>query len=182
MRSESSSPSSSTSKGGTSSELRIETGSPAFDPGVPPGEVLGRAEGAVEFPWLLGLGVAYRAPDGDLTVSFQWDHIPYSRIVESAGLTDQAVDDVNELHLGGEYVFLRSTPVIAVRAGAWLDPDRQLRATTDEPFSRALRPPGEDQVHFTFGAGVAFRSFQIDAGVDLADQVNSFSVSGIYSF
>ena len=158
------------------------TAGPAFDPGVPPGEVLGRSEGVVEFPWLLGLGVAYRAPDGDLTVSFQWDHIPYSRIVESAGLTDQVVDDVNELHLGGEYVFLHSTPVIAVRAGAWLDPDRQLRATTDEPFSRALRPPGDDQVHVTFGAGVAFRSFQIDVGVDLADQVNSFSVSGIYSF
>jgi hypothetical protein len=149
---------------------------------VAPGEVLGRAEGTVEFPRLFGLGVAYRAPDGDLTLSFQWDHIPYSRIVESAGLADQAVDDADELHLGGEYVFLRSTPVIAVRLGAWLDPDHQLRAAIDEPFQRALQPPGEDQLHFTFGAGVAFRSFQVDVGVDLADQANAFSVSAIYSF
>jgi hypothetical protein len=28
----------------------------------------------------------------------------------------------------------------------------------------------------------AFRSFQVDFGVDLADQVNAFSVSGIHSF
>jgi long-chain fatty acid transport protein len=158
------------------------TAGPALGMGVPPGEVLFRDEGDVQFPWLLGLGVAYQPPDGGLTVSFQWDHIPYSRILETAGFEDQAIDDVDEFHLGGEYAFVRLTPVVAVRAGVWWDPDHQVRSMSDEPFSRALRPPGEDQVHFTLGAGVAFRSFQVDFGVDLADQVNAFSVSGIYSF
>jgi len=159
------------------------TAGEAIDLGVPPGGVLARSAGpTIEFPWVLGLGFAYRAPDGGLTLSFQWDRIQYSRIVESLGLDDQAVDDADELHLGGEYVFLRSTPVIAVRAGAWLDPDHQLRATGDDPFERALQPPGEDQVHFTLGLGIAFRSFQIDVGVDLADRVDAVSVSAIYSF
>jgi len=158
------------------------TAGPALAPEVTPGEVLARDESEVQFPWLLGLGVAYRAPDGGLTVGFQWDHIPYSSILETAGFDDQAVDDVDELHLGGEYVFVRATPVVALRAGVWLDPDHQIRSTSDEPVSRALQPPGKDQVHFTFGAGVAFRSFQVDVGVDLADRVNAFSVSGIYSF
>lgn len=158
------------------------TAGPAFDPEVRPGEVLARSEGVVEFPWLLGLGVAYRDPDGGLTLSFQWDRIPYSRIVESAGVDDQTVEDADELHLGGEYVFVRATPIVALRAGVWRDPDHQIRSTSDSPFSRALLPPGEDQVHFTFGAGLAFGSFQIDVGVDLADRVDVFSASAIYSF
>jgi hypothetical protein len=159
------------------------TAGEAVDLGVPPGGVLARAAGPrVEFPWVLGLGFVYRAPDGGLTVSFQWDRIQYSRIIESLGADDRAVDDADELHLGGEYAFLRSTPVIAVRAGVWLDPDHQLRATEDDPFVRALQPPGEDQVHFTLGLGVAVRSFQVDVGVDLADRANAVSVSAIYSF
>jgi hypothetical protein len=155
----------------------------AVDLGVPPGEVLVRGAGArIEFPWVLGLGFVYQAPDGGLTLSFQWDRIQYSRIVESLDLDDRAVDDADELHLGGEYVFLRATPVIAVRAGVWLDPDHQIRATGDDLIDRSLLPPGEDQVHFTFGAGLAFGSFQIDFGVDLADRVNALSASAIYSF
>jgi hypothetical protein len=155
----------------------------ALDLGVPPGGVITRIAGPrVEFPWVLGLGFVYQALDGGLTLSFQWDRIQYSRIVESLGVDDQAVDDADELHLGGEYVFLRSTPVIAVRAGVWLDPDHQLRAIGDDFIDRALQPPGEDQVHFTFGAGLAFGSFQIDFGVDLADRVDVFSASAIYSF
>jgi long-subunit fatty acid transport protein len=158
------------------------TAGPALEPGVPSGTVLARDEGNVQFPWLLGLGVAYRAPDGGLTVSFQWDHIPYSTILETAGFEDQAVDDVDELHLGAEYAFVRATPVVAVRAGVWWDPDHQIRSTSDEPVARALQLPGRDQLHVTFGAGVAFWSFQVDVGVDLADQVNAVSVSGILSF
>ena len=76
----------------------------------------------IELPAVLGLGLAYRAPDGRLTVSFQWDRIDYSSIAESLGDPEQAVDDADELHLGGEYVFLDSTPIVAVRLGMWLGP------------------------------------------------------------
>ncbi|MCP4205237.1 MAG: hypothetical protein GY769_25280 [bacterium] len=155
----------------------------AFDPAVPPGEVLARIDGlSVEFPPALGLGFAYRAPDGGLTVSFQWDHIEYSTIVESLELEDQALADADELHLGGEYVFLGSTPIVAVRVGAWLDPDHQLEDTSDDLFIRALERGGEDQTHYALGLGVALASFQIDLGVDFADTVDTVSLSAIYSF
>ena len=163
----------------------------AVDMGVPPGEVLDRFEGVpVDMPWVLGLGLAYRAPDGGLTVAFQWDHIEYTEIVDSITAAavrfgdepDDAVDDANELHLGAEYVFIRSTPVVALRLGIWRDPDHQIRTSSDDPFERALLPPGRDLTHLTLGLGLAFEGFQIDIGVDLSDELDTASVSGVYSF
>ena len=158
------------------------TAGQAFAPGVPPGAVLASLSLPIQFPAVLGLGFAYRAPDGGLTVSFQWDRIEYSSIVESIGDDEQAMDDAHELHLGGEYVFLHSTPIFALRVGAWLDPDHQLRDMSDNRFLRELQPPGEDQVHFAVGLGVALKDFQIDLGVDLADTVDTVSLSAVYSF
>ena len=173
-------------------DLGIEArAGPANAQGIPPGEVLERFDGLpVELPWVLGLGFAYRAPDGGLTVSFQWDHIAYTTIVDSiaaatrrvGGEPEETIDDVNELHLGGEWVFLRSTPVVALRLGAWLDPDHQVRSTSPDLHERALQPRGDDRVHFAMGLGVAFESFQIDVGVDLSDEVDTASVSAVYSF
>jgi hypothetical protein len=158
------------------------TAGEAGDFGVPPGEVFGRATGIVEFPDVYGIGFAYRAPDGRLTVTFQWDRVNYSSIVDSLDLDDQTVDDADELHLGAEYVFLRPTPIIAVRLGTWWEPDHQLRATIDDPLLRSLLPPGDDEIHYAAGLGVAMQSFQIDLGVDFADRVDAVSLSAIYSF
>jgi len=173
-------------------EIAIETrAGEAVDLGVPPGAVLARFSGVpVELPWVLGLGWAYRPQDSGMTVSFQWDHIEYSTILTSlerfsarhGESLEEALDDADELHLGGEYVFLRSTPLIAFRAGTWLDPDHQIRSTSDDPFERVLQPRGEDQVHFTLGLGVAFRRFQIDLGVDFANQLDTVSASAVYTF
>jgi len=155
----------------------------AVDFGVPPGEVFLQASGGpIEFPDIYGLGFAYRDPDGRLTISFQWDRIEYSDIPTSLHLDDQTIDDSDELHLGVEYVFLSSTPIIAVRLGAWLDPDHQMRATSDDPFIRALMPRGDDEVHYAAGIGVAMQQFQIDLAMDLADRADTLSLSAIYSF
>jgi hypothetical protein len=115
-------------------------------------------------------------------VTFQWDRVEYSNIVDSLRLDDRAIDDVHELHLGAEYVFLGSTPIIAVRLGTWLEPDHRMRATIGGPVVRALLPAGEDDIHFTAGIGVAMQSFQIDLGMDFADQVDTLSLSAIYNF
>jgi hypothetical protein len=165
-------------------EAEVEfTAGEAGDFGVPPGGVVFAASGIpIELPTVVGLGWAYRTPDGDFTLTFQWDRIEYSSIVESLRLDDRALDDADELHLGGEYVFLRSTPVIALRIGAWLDPDHQIRAITDDPLLRALLPRGDDQMHYTAGFGVALSGFQLDLGVDFADQVDTVSLSAVYSF
>ena len=88
----------------------------------------------------------------------------------------------DELHLGAEYVFLGTTPIIAVRLGAWLEPDHQIRATGDDPFTRALLPRGDDDMHYSAGLGVAMQRFQIDVAVDFADRLDTVSLSAIYNF
>lgn len=157
----------------------------AIDLGVPPGEVFFRDSVDIELPDNYGLGLAYRAPDGRLTMSLQWSHVEYSNIVDSLGegAENVTIDDVDEWHLGAEYVFLDATPVIAARLGLWWEPDHQLRATSDaEAFDRALLQRGDDEMHYAAGLGVALLNFQIDVGVDFADRVDTVSLSAIYSF
>jgi len=164
-------------------DFRVElTAGEALAPGVPPGELLFRGSVRLELPDFYGLGFAYRAPDGGLTLSFQWDRVEYSSIVDSLGLADRAIDDGDELHLGGEYVFLGSTPIIAVRLGAWLETDHLLRASIDESLDRALLPPGDDEMHYAAGLGVAMERFQIDLAADFSDGVDTVSLSAIYNF
>ena len=158
------------------------TAGEAVDLGVPAGGVLASGSTVLELPEIYGLGFAYRAPDGRLTVTFQWDRVEYSNIADSLRLDDRAIDDVDELHLGAEYVFLRSTPIIALRLGTWLEPDHQMRATSGAPVVRALLPRGEDEMHYAVGLGVAMQRFQIDLGVDIAENVNTVSLSAIYNF
>lgn len=155
----------------------------AIDLGVAPGELIAQGSpGNIEFPDIYGLGFAYRAPDGRLTVSFQWDRVEYSDIPRSLRLDDQTIEDADELHLGAEYVFIDSTPIIAVRLGTWFEPDHQMYATIDEPLIRAFLPRGEDEIHYTAGLGLAMRRFQIDVAVDFADRADTISLSTIYSF
>ena len=167
-------------------ELDIETEAVAgqvIDFGVPPGTVLVRNVGhPIEFPDTYGLGFAYRAASGRITVSFQWDHVEYSNISKSLELDDQTIDDVDTLHLGAEYVFIDSTPIIALRLGTWLEPDHQVYATIDDPYLQALLPQGDDDVHVSAGLGVATQRFQVDFAVDFADRVDTVALSAVFNF
>jgi long-subunit fatty acid transport protein len=155
----------------------------AVDYGVPPGTVIVRNRGVpAEFPDVYGLGLSYRGLEERLTLSVQWDRIGYSSIPQSIGLDDQTIDDANELHFGGEYVFLESSPVIAVRLGAWLDPDHQMYATVADPYMQAMLPRGDDEWHYTAGLGLATRRFQVDLAADLSERLNTISLSAIYNF
>jgi len=155
-----------------------------LDLGVPPGTVIDLGfDEQVELPDNYGLGVGYRSGDGRLTVGVEWDRVTYSDSLESLGLDDQETDDANELHLGGEWAFLQSKPLLAVRAGIWHDPDHQTRANENaDDFTRALLRPREDELHFTLGLGAAFKSFQIDGAADFSDSIRTLSLSAIYSF
>jgi long-subunit fatty acid transport protein len=155
---------------------------------LPEGTILASVtDRSIAFPDVWGLGVAYRSPSGGLTVGFEWDWVEYSVVLETLASdlvdpTDVSVDDANELHLGLEYVFLKTTPLIAVRGGVWHDPGHRFHYSGDNPFTRALYPAGEDALHIAVGVGVAFKRVQVDIGADFSDGIDQFSVSGIFSF
>jgi hypothetical protein len=120
-------------------------------------------------------------------VSFEWDRVQYSTVLESmdedvVDVEDLKMDDGDELHLGFEYVFINATPIVALRTGVWRDPDHQFNYVGDDPIVGALLRPGRDQVHFAAGFGLAFEKFQFDLGVDLSDLVDTASFSAIFSF
>jgi long-subunit fatty acid transport protein len=154
----------------------------------PEGSDLGSLSGQkISIPDVWGLGVAYRSSSGAVTVGFEWDRVEYSVIMESldSELIDTrfiALEDGNELRLGLEYVFLETTPLIAARVGLWRDPDHRFEYIGNDPFDRALYPPGENAVHLSVGAGIAFKRFQIDIGADFSDHADVFALSAIYSF
>ncbi len=96
------------------------------------------------------------------------------------------IDDADELHLGFEYLFDRP---VALRLGAWVDPDHQLAYDFGgrDPESVAPEdrfgfrfPEGEDEVHLTAGMGLVISGVQLDVAVDLSDRADVFSLSGVF--
>jgi hypothetical protein len=148
---------------------------------LPAGSVVQSGTGELALPDVLGAGASFRSRGGRLTVGFEWDRVRYSDIVESAD-PELFLEDANELHVGAEYVFLQSTPVAALRLGAWLDPAHQIGYRGTSYVARAVLPPGSDEVHLAAGLGLAFKEFQLDLGVDFSDLVNTASLSTIYTF
>ncbi len=141
------------------------------------------------FPFLLpdtlGLGVAYKTLGETLTLSFEWDLVRYSRLLDSLDSPDRSsfeLDDGHELHLGFEYVIVRSRPVIALRLGAWREPAHRLRYLGGDPVNRATFRGGEEESHFAMGFGLAFDSLKLDFAFDDADRIKTGSFTMIYSF
>ena len=167
-----------------------------LDPEFTPGATILTIATPMQFPDVYGLGLAFRSRDGKLAVGFEWDRVEYSSIFSSFDPvvietldpdldleTYLVADDGDELRLGAEYAFLDLKPVLAIRAGAWLDPDHRFRSIhPDNPDHRALFQAGEDEVHVAVGLGLAFKSFQIDLAADFSDLVDTVSLSMIYSF
>ncbi len=165
----------------------IARAGPAFDPDVPPGSER-RFRTVLQTPDVYGLGLAARLMDGALTLGLDWVRVEYSDLLDGLGpelFTDlPLIDDGNEIHGGLEWVFLPAAPLIALRAGAWLDPDHRFRAApgTADPFQPALFRGGSDEVHLAVGLGLAFRTFQLDVGADFSELVDTVSISMIYPF
>jgi long-subunit fatty acid transport protein len=178
--------------------FEVEAGplAPEFlDPEYQSGETILVISTPMQFPEVYGLGLAYRSPDGKLAIGAEWDRVGYSSIFSSFDPVveesldpdlnlniELAADDGDELRLGAEYAFLDLKPVLALRAGVWVDPDHRFHSTSSDPEHQALFQPGEDEVHLAIGMGLAFSSFQIDIAADFSDLVDTFSLSAIYSF
>ena len=150
---------------------------------LPPGSSVSR-HSSIDYPNVYGAGVAYRSTGGHLTLSFEWDRVEYSRIFDSLGATNSGefIPDGDETHFGAEYAFLKSKPVLALRAGMWLDPNHQVRSEVDNQVIQGLLGAGGDEMHFSFGLGAAFQSIQLDFAVDISDRQDTLSFSAIYSW
>jgi hypothetical protein len=171
-----------------------------LDPTLPPDTLILRVTGPLVFPDVYGIGLSYRSTSGRWAVGFEWDRVEYSTIFDSFVATsysgvdpdpdlepELAADDGDELHIGFEYAFLDMRPVIALRLGAWLDPDHRFHSIrTDDADDalehRALFQPGDDEPHLSVGLGLAFDDFQVDVGADFSDLVDTASMSVIFSF
>ncbi len=148
------------------------------------------AEGSVSLPHVFGVGAAFKSESGALTVSFEWDHVGYSRFLETFILEPAVADegqveqrDGNELHIGLEYAFITRSPLVALRLGAWLDPDHRFLCVEERDLlCQALFRGGDDELHVAIGLGIAFAPFQLDVGLDLSELVDTLSVSAIISF
>lgn len=130
------------------------------------------------FPDEYGVGVAFRPKAGALTVGFEWDHV--------GSMTDPRhdgrllIESGSEVHLGVEYAVLRWKPVVAFRTGWWRESARQYDVANGFSIDRSFST--DDRSHVAFGFGLAFRNFQIDAGVDFFDTDFVGSASFVYSF
>lgn len=145
------------------------------------------AEASLRLPDTFGAGAALRSAGGALTVAFEWDRVRYSSLVEglsaaALGADRLSLSDANEFHVGAEYAFLRLDPVLAVRVGAWLDPDHRLCGAAADSAYPCASGSRSDEGHVTLGFGMAFKRFQLDLAVDGSRSEVTSSISGIFSF
>jgi hypothetical protein len=130
------------------------------------------------FPDRYGIGVAFRPEAGALTVGFEWDHV--GSMTDPRHIGHVAIESGSEYHLGIEYAVLRWKPVVAFRTGWWRESGRQYDVVHGPGWEQSFSI--EDRNHVAFGFGLAFKRFQIDAGVDFIDADFVGSASFVYSF
>jgi long-subunit fatty acid transport protein len=153
---------------------------------LPAGTLVGAATESMGFPEVFGLGTVFRSRERRLTLSFEWDRVGYSSIADLYNSFEDEpgfiLDDADEFHFGVEYAFLQTRSILAVRTGLWLDPAHALTFDGESYVAAAILRPGDDELHFAAGVGVAFERLQLDLGADFSDLVNTISLSAIYSF
>lgn len=141
-------------------------------------------EARFRVPDVTGGGAAYRSSDGRITFALEVDRIGYEGLVEVFSSDDVEIvgreyRDAWDYRLGAEYAFLGARPIVALRAGYWLESNGQ--DLDNESFG-----------HIAFGLGIAGldlgslgfddRTLQIDLAADLSSQVDTLSLSLIYTF
>ena len=75
-----------------------------------------------------------------------------------------------------------TSPLLALRFGAWRDPDKRFRSERGSAVDRALLREGDDELHLATGVGLAFDTFQLDLALDVSDVVTTLALSAIYTF
>ncbi len=153
------------------------------------------AEFTLNVPDSFGAGIAFRTNDF-LTFTFDIVYIRYEDllddfdpVIDNHIYTEEnyTIDNATEIHFGAEYILTLDEKFVALRVGAYNDPDHSIRFTgiTGDPIydigGKERFPGGEDQIHITGGVGLVLSDrFQIDAAADFADRIKQLSVSMVY--
>jgi long-chain fatty acid transport protein len=158
------------------------------------------ATSPLHIPDVFGAGLSMR-PFAGFVVAVDIDHVRYSQLVRDIAdlqtgsqipdpqYLKYVVNDAIEFRLGGEYLIRRSVP-IALRLGAWRDPDHRIRyqasptnVSDEQLFSSIAFQKGKDRIHIAGGAGIVFTNIgQIDLGVDVSSDTRTVSLSFVRRF
>ena len=145
-----------------------------------------RSTAVFQVPDVLGGGLAWRSRDGRVTLATEVDYVGYAGQLRAVGSEEdddgggddeeEEEEDVDfrdtwEYHFGAEYALLQRTPIIAFRAGYWI-----------EKYQNGFVDANDNLTHLSAGIGIAARSFQIDLAADFSDEVDTTSISFIYTF
>lgn len=147
-------------------------------------------------PSAYGAGVSLR-PLEQLTLSFDAMRVLYSQLtddfVSTQGLPqitgdDYTSDDGTEFHFGLEYVGFFKDLGYAVRAGAFTEPDSEIRFDGEpggdfaRQVSRIQFPGGKSDFHYTVGVGLILKNSQIDIAGNLSRGSDELILSFVYQF
>ena len=72
--------------------------------------------------------------------------------------------------------------MVALRGGAWYDPAHALRYTGADETFRGMFRERDAQWHYAVGGGFVVQAFELNAGVDISELVNTFSISTVVRF
>jgi long-subunit fatty acid transport protein len=133
-----------------------------------------RTRATLKIPDVAGGGLAWRSSGGRVTLATEVDRVGYAGFLEVHDSEDLTViggetSDAWEYHVGAEYAFLQAKPILALRAGYWVE------ANGNDLGKRRFD-------HVSAGLGIAAPAFQIDLAGDLSDEGNRFALSLIYDF
>ena len=155
----------------------------------------GTGRGVFDVPTVIGAGASYR-PSKRWVISADYARVKYGDLMDEFlalapgdsglpfGQTGTAADykmkDGDEWRLGGEYAVSLGAPLVFLRGGLWFDPEHEIEYTGADIRQRAVFSPGDDELHWSLGAGFKFRDFQLDAAMDISDRIDTFSLSTVF--
>ena len=170
------------------------------NPQFPPDEFPGGQDFAINLkvPDSLNLGFSYQ-PNDLTTILLDLDWIRYKQLTgddftiisgERFSAADYESPDVIEWHLGTEYLIPTDKTIVALRAGAFLDPDHKTRfvGPQDDEFGEIqdfIFNFGQlnDNVAFTAGVGFVWRNrIQVDLAAVRSNRFDWLVTSVLYRF
>ncbi|NIL99778.1 MAG: hypothetical protein GTO30_08670 [Acidobacteria bacterium] len=150
-------------------------------------------DNVLHIPDSYGVGLSFRPAD-PWTILIDVVRVEYSDLMDGflSGLNritfpetrlDFTVDDGTEMHVGVEKIFLSGTTPVALRLGAWSDPDHRIRAERATNEFVPVFPEGERVTHYTAGFGLTLKqSIQLDFAADVSDVDTTAVFSTIFRF